>query len=196
LEAISTAGGIVPVAGSLSGMPNLQNSFLLRNGKVIPIDFQRLLSQGDLSQNVYLKPDDFLYLRSATSRDIYVLGAVTAPRVLPYSDRLSLLSALANAGGTLPYAQVTHVGIIRGSLASPRIGFVDYKSIYRGKGSDVLLQEGDIVYVPFVPYQKLAVLADQMLGEFVRTIAINEGSRAVIQHAQPTTVTIPSGIAP
>jgi polysaccharide biosynthesis/export protein len=196
LEAVSSAGGVISVPGSHSGSPNLQNSFLLRDGKVVPVNFQRLLSEGDLRQNVYLQPDDFLYLRSSVSRDVYVLGAVAAPRVLPYSDRLSLLSALANAGGTLPYAQVTHVGIIRGSLASPRIGFVDYKSIYKGKGQDVLLQEGDIVYVPFVPYEKVARLADQMVTEFVRTIAINEGTRAAVPNARPTSIVVPLITAP
>jgi protein involved in polysaccharide export with SLBB domain len=180
LEAISLAGGVTHVPGSSSGIPDLQNSFLMRNGQMLHIDLHRLISQGDLSQNIYLQPDDFVYLRSTTSRNVFVLGAVAGPNILPYSDRMSLLSALASVGGTIPYAQVTHVAIVRGSLAHPRIAIIDYKSISKGRAADVRLEQGDIVYVPFVPYRKLALLAEDMLGTLVRTTAANEGNRAVI----------------
>lgn len=193
LEAISLAGGVAFAPGSSSGMPDLQKSFVMRHGRMLRIDFHRLISLGDLSQNIYLQPDDFVYLRSSTSRRVYVLGAVAAPNIIPYSDRLSLLSAIASAGGTVEYAKVSQVAIVRGSLASPRIAVVDYKSISKGNAPDVRLEEGDIVYVPFVAYRKLAILAEEMIGTLVRTTAINEGNRAVISGAAPVSGTVPFG---
>jgi protein involved in polysaccharide export with SLBB domain len=178
LEAIASAGGAISVPGSLSGMPDLQNSYLMRDGQILRVDFHKLISQGDLTQNIYLQPEDFIYLRSSTARNIYVLGAVALPTIVPYSDQLSLVAALASAGGTIEYAQVSHVALIRGSLANPRIAVVDYKAIYKGKAPDVRLQQGDVVYVPFVPYRKLAVFAEGVLRQFVHTIASNEGYRA------------------
>jgi len=178
LEAVSSAGGIAGIPGTLSGAPDLQNSFLLRKGEIVPVDFNRLLSQGDLSQNVFLQPDDFVYLRPATARNVYVLGAVAVPNIVPHADTLTLAGAVASAGGTLEYAYLSHVAVVRGSLASPRIAIVDYKAICQGKETDVRLQPGDIVYVPYVPYRKLALFAEAILRQFVFTIASNEGYKA------------------
>ena len=55
---------------------DLQNSFVMREGQLLKVDFYKLLRQGDLSQNIYLQPDDFVYVRSASARNVYVLGAV------------------------------------------------------------------------------------------------------------------------
>lgn len=178
LEAISSAGGIAGIPGTRSGSPDLQNSFLLRKGEIVPVDFNRLLSQGDLSQNVFLQPDDFVYLRPSTARNVYVLGAVAVPNIVPHADTLTLAGAVASAGGTLEYAYLSHVAVVRGSLASPRIATVDYKAICQGKEADVRLQPGDIVYVPYVPYRKLALFAEAILRQFVYTLASNEGYRA------------------
>ncbi|MBN2508218.1 MAG: SLBB domain-containing protein [Verrucomicrobia bacterium] len=178
LEVLAAAGGTAAAPGAKSGLPDLLNSFLLREGRLVKVDFHRLLSQGDLSQNLYVQPDDFLYLRSATVRNIYVLGAVGAPTIVPYADGTTLVSAIAGAGGTLPYARGSHVAIVRGSIAHPRIAFVNYRAITRGDQADVRLEPGDIVYVSFVFYQHAAVFAEQVVNQFARSIAANEGQRA------------------
>ena len=59
----------------------------MREGQLLSVDFYKLLRQGDLSQNIYLEPDDFVYLRSAVSRDVYVLGAVERPNIVGFSDK-------------------------------------------------------------------------------------------------------------
>lgn len=187
LEAISAAGGIgtgsAATGGAAAGATpseqavDLENSFLIREGNLMQIDFSRLLRQGDLSQNVYLQPDDFLYLRPGVSRgDVYVLGAVVQPNIVEYREHTSLLSAIATVGGPVPYAYLSHVAVIRGSLAHPSIAIFDYKDIIKGKGVDVRLQPGDIVYVPFSPYRDLQKFAEQILNQFVSTVAINAGN--------------------
>lgn len=195
LEAISTAGGTIQAPGQL-GIPDLKRSFLLRQGRMVSVDLQRLLGQGDLTQNVYLQPDDFVYLRSSLARNVYVLGAVAGPSVIPYTDRLSLLGALAACGGTLPYAHNSQVAIIRGSLVDPKIATVDYAAIRKGKAADVELQEGDIVYVSYVIYRKLAMLADSAVQTFVYAIGYNYGSEvgggtSFIPPGVPSPVTTP-----
>ena len=178
LDAISQAGGVISPPGSVDGICDLQRSFIMRKGKLVPVDFERLLRNGDLSQNIYLQANDFIYLRSGLIRNVYVMGAVGSPGVLPYADGLTVLSAVAGTGGTVPYAQGTKVAIIRGSLANPRVAVVDYKEIIQGRNRDVRLAAGDIVYVPFSPWRKVGMLAESMLNQFVTTMAANEGSRA------------------
>ncbi|HUR44359.1 MAG TPA: polysaccharide biosynthesis/export family protein, partial [Candidatus Saccharimonadales bacterium] len=56
LEAISSVGGITSTPGSaIASAADLQNSFVLRDGKMLPLDMERLFERGDLSQNVYLR---------------------------------------------------------------------------------------------------------------------------------------------
>ncbi len=191
LETISAAGGAAMAPDNATELADLENSFLLRGGQILNVDFSRLLRHGDWSQNLYLQPDDLVYLRSATSREIYVLGAVAIPNVLDYSSQSSLASAVAAAGGTIPTAYSRHVAIVRGSLSHPRITTIDYEKVVRGQARDVRLEPGDIVYVPFSPFRKLEQLAEQILSTFVRTIAINEGRNAVQQNGVPVGVTVP-----
>jgi polysaccharide export outer membrane protein len=187
LESISMAGGTLSMtsfrdqaeAGIGEELADLKRSFVLRQGKLVPVDFKRLLYEGDPSQNIYLEPDDFVYLPAATARAVYVLGAVIQPRPVPYVEGMTVAGAIASAYGTLPDAYLPHVAVVRGSLAEPQLTIVNYRQVIRGGESDILLQPHDIVYVPFSPYRYLRRYADVILNTFVTATAINAGSYAV-----------------
>jgi len=187
IEGISMAGGTLSLSSfrdqSATGMneelADLRRSFVLRQGKLLPIDFQRLLNEGDLGQNIYLQPDDFVYLPAATAREIYVLGAVAQPRPVPYTTDLTVAGAIASAYGTINGAYMHHVAVVRGSLQNPQIAIVDYKRVIRGEAEDIPLEPHDIVYVPFSPYRYLQRYAELILNTFVSSAAINAGSAAI-----------------
>jgi len=61
-------------AGIGEELADLKHSFVLRQGKLLPVNFNRLLNEGDLAQNIYLEPDDFVYVPAGTARDVYVLA--------------------------------------------------------------------------------------------------------------------------
>src|SRR5687768_12499452 len=84
LEAISMAGGSMSstASGTTEELADLRNSFVVRNGQRLPVNFERLLREGDMSQNIYLEPDDLVFLPSSLNRDIYVLGAVRSPKAV------------------------------------------------------------------------------------------------------------------
>jgi protein involved in polysaccharide export with SLBB domain len=202
LEAISMAGGTMSLtsfgnqaaAGLSVELADLRHSFVLRHGKLLPVDFHRLYDEGDLSQNIYLQPDDFIYFPSATASDVYVLGAVVQPQPVPYSDKLTVAGAIASAFGTTKGAYLHHVAVVRGSLSQPQITIVDYKAVIRGQAPDMALQPQDIVYVPFSPYRYLQHYAEIILTTFVSASAINAGAAAVSKpQSGGTTVYIPVG---
>lgn len=207
LEAIAQAGGPASTASFASAATaargssrsvaseaaDLKRGFIIRKGKMLPVDFNRLLRDGDLYQNIYLQPDDFVYLPSAGSQNVHVLGAVAAPRTVAVDGQLSLVQTIAEAGGTAKNAYVSHVAIVRGSLTSPRIAIVDYGAIVHGRAPDVLLEAQDIVYVPYTPYRTLARYADVILETFARTVGVNEGARAVNPDAVPVVPTVGLG---
>jgi len=180
IDAVTRAGGLYTAqfTGTTEELADLQHSFLLRHGKFMPVDFKKLIHEGDLSQNIYLEPDDFIYLPSALSTEVYVIGAVTEPRAVSFKDQVTLSSAIANARGTLPDAWIREVIIIRGSLTEPHYAVVNFQDILKGKAPEVALQPRDIVYVPDHPLGIFMETLQTVVNTFVRTVAANEGIRA------------------
>jgi protein involved in polysaccharide export with SLBB domain len=193
IEAITKAGGLFTsrFSGTTEELADLHHSFLLRRGQIIPVNFHQLVREGDTAQNVYLEPDDFIYLPSSLESEVFVLGAVYQPRAVGFKDQVTLVSAVANARGPIKDAALQHVAIVRGSLAAPQIAVVNYDAIVKGRAPDVRLQPRDIVYVPFTPYRSLRAYANLIVNTFVRTVAANEGGRAASPIYQKPGVSIP-----
>jgi protein involved in polysaccharide export with SLBB domain len=192
LEAISRAGGLFTsrFSGTTEELADLQHSFLVRNGHTLPVDFYKLLRDGDMSQNIYLLPDDFIYLPSALSKEVQVLGAVRTPKSVGFMDQVTLVSAVTSAGGPITGAQLSHVAVVRGSLNEPEIAVFDLGAIIAGKLPDIKLEPRDIVYVPSEPATPLFKYADLIVETFVRTVSANEGGRAVSPTAQTVKVNV------
>lgn len=204
LDALAAAGNTEGASGAPSargpkpvvddGAADYSRSFVLRNGRRLPINFERLLKGGDLSQNVYLEPDDFIFIRPVDVPNVSVLGAVNSPHILPYASDLTIVDAIIGSGGTVKYAQNGRVVIVRGGLTDPKIAVVDFHAIVTGKALNVRLQPGDIVYVPFTPFRKLAQLTEEVLDQFVRTVAVNEATFIISGQDAPVPITAPYGI--
>jgi polysaccharide export outer membrane protein len=201
LEALSLAGGTLNLSsfrqaeafGASDELADLRRSFVLRQGKMLPVDFQRLIRMGELSQNIYLQPDDFVYLPASAAREVYVLGAVAEPRAVPYKEGMTVAAAIASAYGTIKGAYLQHVAVVRGSLSHPQIAIVDYKYVIRGKAGDIALQPQDIVYIPFSPYRYLTRYAQLVVDTFVSAAAINGGTSLIGQPQGAAGVFIPVG---
>jgi polysaccharide export outer membrane protein len=85
------------------------------------------------------------------------------------------------SGGSGPFmkdAYLSHVAIVRGSLAEPSITVVNYAAVIHGRAADVPLEPGDIIYVPNSPLTTLKRYLDVVVSTFVSTEAANEGLRA------------------
>lgn len=204
LEAVAAAGGSQSFAGQRQiseggplgeDLADLHRSFIIRNGKMLPVDFYALVDKGDLSQNIYLEPDDFIYFAPAYAKEVYVLGAVTQPQPVPYVQGMTMIQAIAGAFGTIRDAYLFHVTIVRGSLAKPQIAIVNYYDIVKGKAPDIALQPNDIVYIPFAPYRYLRKYMDTALDTFASSVALNAGTRLSTPNGSSSvTIGIPIGI--
>jgi polysaccharide biosynthesis/export protein len=209
LETLALAGGPARSSSQLTTeeIADLRHSFVMRQGQMLPVDFRRLLQEGDTSQNIMLQPDDFVYVPSALDQEIYVLGAVRTPRIVPYAEQMSLVSALAGGSGParlnwftgqdggpfMPDAYWSHIAIVRGSLAESQLMVVDFNAIVSGKAPDVALEPGDIIYVPNSPYTTLTRYFNLILNTFVTTVAANEGIRAAGGTIGNVGVSVPVG---
>jgi len=193
LECLALAGGSARTSLQLATeeLADLRHSFVMRKGQFVPVDFYRLVREGDMSQNIYLEPDDFVYVPSSLSQKIYVLGAVRYTRAVSYSEGMTLIGAISGATGALkvdwlsttytglaPDAYMSHVAIVRGSLAQPQLSIVDATAIIKGQQADVPLEPGDIVFVPNVPYAIFKRYFNTIVTTFISTVAANAGTRA------------------
>jgi protein involved in polysaccharide export with SLBB domain/predicted small lipoprotein YifL len=195
IEALAKAGGIASARsfGTTEDLADLRHSFLIRNGKFVPIDFTKLLREGDSSQNIYLHDGDYVYLPSAQAQKAYVLGAVNQPKAVDFANDMTLLTALADAQGLAKNAYSQRVIIIRDSLSNPKVAIINFDAIVGGKARDVVLEPQDIVWVPNSPFDRLDQYLGDVFSSFARTIAANEGARAAVPSAAPVQASVGIG---
>jgi polysaccharide biosynthesis/export protein len=203
LEAIAAAGGSQSFAGQRQiseggpigeDLADFNHSFVVRGNKMVPVDFHNLLEKGDLSQNIYLQPDDFIYFAPSYAKEVYVLGAVVQPKPVQYVRGMTLIQAITASYGTIRDAWLDHVTLVRGSLSQPDVTFVNYYDIAKGKTPDVPLQPGDIIYVPLTRYRYLRKYLDVALDTFVSSVAINAGTKiSTPRSSGGSGITIPVG---
>lgn len=141
LQAISIVGGVVPNADAEKG-------FLLRGDKRIPLDFNRLVQRGDLSQNPKLEPGDSIVVPLADA--VYVNGEVRTPGAVKYTGDLTILKAITQVGGLTPLAAAGRVDVLRGTSEKKERIRVDVDKMMRSpdENPDIRLQPNDIIFVP------------------------------------------------
>jgi len=174
IEAIAQGGGLEVglFERSTVEMADLGHSFLVRNGQRVPVDFERLFARGDLSQNIAIEPDDYLYFSSAGANEIYVLGEVVNPGVLAFAQRATVMSALAARGGFTDKAYKSRVLVVRGSLNSPETFVIDTNDILTAKKPDFKLQSKDIVYVSPNRWLLAVSLLDTAVKAFITSMTV------------------------
>ena len=181
LEVISRAGGLFTsgFSGTTEELADLEHSFIIRDGEVLPVDLQKLIRHGDMGHNIYLRDRDYIYLPSALSSEIYVLGAVNLPRAVGFMNQMNLMTAIGSAQGLEEDADKSHVSIVRGSLVNPQVAVVNLEDVMRGKAPNFALKPGDIVQVHRKGAFTWSNLGKQAAKSFVTSIALAEGSRVV-----------------
>jgi protein involved in polysaccharide export with SLBB domain/capsular polysaccharide biosynthesis protein len=174
IEAVARAHGFETGVsrGDTVEAADFSHSFLSRGGQRVPVDFERLFMHGDLSQNVALEPDDYLYFPAVSSGQIFVLGEVGSPGPVVFDPDLSALSAIASRGGFTQTAWKAHVLVIRGSLDHPKTFTVDITGALTGSSPNLALEPGDLVYVANRPWILGEELLDQAASAFVESAVV------------------------
>ncbi len=170
IEALARAGGLETglYDAKTVELADLSRSFLVRNGQRLPVDFEELFQRGNLSQNVPLEPDDYLYFASADANLIYVMGEVTIPGVVAFRPQTTVVGAISARGGFTTLAYQSRVLVVRGSINHPNGIVVDTAAILKGKERDFKLQSGDIVYVSGNPFIKAEDLLNTAARAFIQ----------------------------
>lgn len=148
LQIISMAGGFSDTAGN--------EIFILREGpdgvtSTVAIDLKDLLMNGNQKLNIPIEPNDVINVPVDREIRVFVMGRVNKPGAIrsKLSEGVTLLQAIADAGGLAEGAKESAVMITRKDKAGKEQKIkVNLRDIIKGKKKDVVLQEGDVVYVP------------------------------------------------
>lgn len=174
VEAIARARGLETTLRdrTIVEAADFSRSFLAREGKRVPVDFEKLFQAGDLSQNVPLEPDDYLYFPAGDAREVYVLGEVVLPGALVFAPNVGAVSAIASRGGFSPRAWKSRILVVRGSLNRPQAFVVDASAVLGARAVDFKLEPKDIVYVSHRPWIKVEELLDAAASAFVQSAVV------------------------
>lgn len=168
-------------AGLTTEKGDLAKAMLFRGGHIVDVDFARMV-KGDISLNVPLQSGDLVYVPEASERWIYALGELKIQGAIETTVSLSVLNVLARSGGVNPgAAKSKEIAILRGGLKDPKVAVVNFKRLIEGDLSqNVMVQPGDIVYVPTTGLGKY----NQFLEQILRTLTFLFQGRVVQQSLQ------------
>lgn len=133
---------------------DLRKSYLLRNGQKLNINFYSLVKEDDFTQNIWLKPNDLIFIHDNFGNRINVMGEVTKPQVVTYQEGMTVMDAVLLAEGLTDIAKANNTKIYRNNKGRngksiEKIKIELDKVIFEGDLSkNILLKPGDIIHVP------------------------------------------------
>ena len=153
-DAIAAAGGMGPVDGPY---PDARIAPPTGNEST-QVPLEKLLHDGDLSQNKPLQDGDVVYIPSPVTFNVYVAGAVDHPGQISLNEGDNLAIAVIKAGDTpATEGDYNNVKVERAMPNGQRTQFnVNMYKLFEKNGDDFVMQKGDIVYVPHIPPNKHA----------------------------------------
>ncbi len=176
IEAIARSGGFVTSQQYRNRLTqaDLGHSFLVRRGSEgsfgrVSVDFEGLFERGDLSQNLPLAPDDYLFFPPLDLQEVYVLGQVNGPGALPFAKEMTVLGAITSRGGFTTRAYKSRVLVVRGSLNRPQTFVVNTADILAARGPDFPLHNRDIIYIHSRPFARAEELLEMATLTFARS---------------------------
>jgi hypothetical protein len=115
----------------------------------VTIDLDDLLLRGDPKLNIPIYANDLINVPATIEITIYCIGQVNKPGALLFksSERISLLSAIAHAGGMTDRASKKILIKRQEGAAGSREITADFNKILAGKEADVELRQGDVIVV-------------------------------------------------
>ena len=134
--------------------------------RVSEVNLQRYLETGDESILPHIKAGDTIFvpflnpdwLSQPKEKTVRVLGAVNRPGRYQFSDNMTILDLLAEAGGTNRGALVERITVVNFSCCAHQSTTFNLKDFAKTADFDKLpvLREGDTVYIPDAQDSNLA----------------------------------------
>lgn len=155
---VNTSGQIaMPLIGTLSV------------AGLTPSDAEALIALQYSSKNFLQDPQVSIFVKEFTTQRITLDGALTKPGVYPLTGQITLLRALAMAGGGGQLADMENVMLFRVTPDGQSISQkYDVLQIRKGEAPDPVLQNDDVVVVNRV--ESRVTLRDSLFRDIIDTL--------------------------
>jgi len=175
------------LAGGLTEKASVTHASLVRSSReTLPLHLDALLLRQEMSRNIPLQAGDILMIPEEVNNKIYVVGDVNNPGAHPVKADVTLLQAIAIAGGPVQRgpgtARVVHVLRRNGGVPGPTVPAVSVEALPNGaalltvdlqallRSADAMqnlaVQPGDVVVVPQTTLGGLQVFLSILSGIF------------------------------
>ena len=175
LERPFTVKEALLAAGGITGEADLTTAKVVRaDGIQEPVDLNRLIFRGDMTQDLALYQGDVLYVPRRTKIRVYLLGMVGKPGLFELEpEDMNLLRILAKAGPAQFGAVLSDVKVVRDYPQNPKVMSANVDALlYRGDLSqNIPLKDGDVVYVPESFLSNVLDVLNRVLGPFNGTLS-------------------------
>ena len=150
-----------------------QNSIIVRNGEILPVNFSLAIEKGDRYHNVKLKKGDYIYIAVRSEAMVSIIGSINRPHKRLWDQNLGILELISSGLGTKEEHWQYGV-IIRGGVENPRFYRFDLDGMLQGRCANVRLQPGDVVYIPHDNISEYNVFVRKLLptAQFISTFTI------------------------
>ena len=165
-DAIALAGGLkVPV-----DMESVR--ILRRDGRAQTVDLNRYLFGGKSQEPVAIHPGDTVWVPAARETTVYVFGMVQAPGLLKVTAPVTVSRVIALARPAQFGALLSACKLVRGYPQKPEVVGVDVEKLMRGdQGQDVVMRNGDVLYVPESLGSDVLDTLGRIVGPLTGTVA-------------------------
>jgi len=92
---------------------DLTGAYVMRGKKKIREDFTKLFIKGNTDEDIVIEPNDVIYIPMNIDNNVYVMGAVTAPKPIEYREGITVMEAILTAGGFTKFASPNDTFIYR-----------------------------------------------------------------------------------
>lgn len=156
---------------ALAGVPpesNFFESYVMRDGCMLGVDMYKLMYEGDMCQNIVMRPKDKIFIASPAASTVMVMGEVGLVQAIPVPRGfISLREALAIAGGIPFTGDKRNILVIRGNIINPKIYRLSWNHITFLPNDSLLLMPGDTIYISEKPITKWNRFIEQLIPSSV-----------------------------
>ncbi len=117
-------------------------------GGLEPQDIASLLRQKLADAKMLTDPQLSIVVKQYYSKKVSVVGQVTKPGTIPWTEGLKLVDALSQSGWFTPLADSNHVTLTRNVAPGKTVtAVISVDAITDGQQGDILLQAGDTIKI-------------------------------------------------
>ena len=116
--------------------------------KMTPTEVADLIERGLVEKELLKNPQVTVFVQEYNSKKISVFGEVKKPGTFPYKDGMTVVEAVAIAGGFTSMAKKNDTTVIRVMGGEKKRFRVPVEAIGQGRAGNFILRSRDIVFVP------------------------------------------------